>query len=417
MPQSLKFIRSFLLLACATVAIVVPGIFVSNHIRTEQLSRDILHQYARALFDEVILTRQWVAEHGGAYVRVKPGVAPNPFLTMVPGLKVNIADQDGHLYTLRNPGLVVSGISQLAEKSGRFRLHAASLNPLNPRNNSPDPFERAALLSFEQGATEAAAVEETPTGQVYRYMAPLLCEAECTNCHRQQNSRPGEIRGGISVTIPMHFVNEKLAENQRFAILSALLVFGLLATFLYIQSQRCLDRVRDAQAQLMEMATRDSLTGLLNRRTVYERLAGEIAKHRRFATPLSCLLLDLDNFKEINDSHGHLAGDAVLAAVAAMLKDSSRQYDILSRYGGEEFLLLLPGSDLAAAALAGEKLRQQLAGLAIPFEGKQLRVTVSIGAAQLSNLDQEADALIGRADAALYLAKRAGKDRVVTHPA
>jgi diguanylate cyclase (GGDEF)-like protein len=414
MPQSLRLIRSFLLLSSTAVATVVLATFVSYHLHTERLTEEILLQQARALFDEVIVIRQWVSEHGGVYVKVKPGIDPNPFLTTIPGLKVNITDQEGQLYTLRNPGLVVSGISRLAEKKGDFRLHVASLKPLNAKNNSPDAFERQALLAFEQGTRESYATEKTASGEIYRYMAPLYFRQECNNCHRSQGYREGDIRGGISVTIPMDFVNARLMENRRFTILAALLVVALLAGFLAFLSTRYISRMQEAQAQLVAMATLDSLTGLLNRRTVYERLEGEIAKHRRFKTPLSCLLLDIDHFKAINDSHGHLAGDAVLTAIAENLKNHSRRYDIISRYGGEEFLIILPGTDLAAAMTVAEKLRQHIADLRTSFAGATLQVTVSIGAAELINGKEEADDLVGRADRALYQAKGSGRNQVVT---
>lgn len=417
MPQSLRLIRSFLLLSCATVTAVVLAIFVSYQLHTERLTEDILLQQARALFDEMILTRQWVSEHGGAYVKVKPGVDPDPFLTRIPGLQVNITDQRGQHYTLRNPGLVVSGISRLAEQKGSFKLHVASLKPVNAKDNSPDPFETEALIAFEQGAKEMSAVEKTASGEVYRYMAPLYFRQECTNCHRSQGYQEGDIRGGISVTIPMDLVNQRLAENRRFTILAALLVVALLAGFLAFQSNRCLSRVQEAQAQLVAMATLDSLTGLLNRRTVYERLEEEIAKHRRFKSPLSCLLLDIDHFKSVNDSHGHLAGDAVLTAIAETLKDHSRCYDIISRYGGEEFLIILPTTDLTAATTVAEKLRQRVAALRTPFADNTIQVTVSIGVAELINGEEQADDLVGRADRALYQAKGNGRNRVITTPA
>lgn len=418
MPQSLKLIRSFLLLSCATVAVVVLTLFVSYHLRTERLTQDIMLQHARALFEEMILTRQWVSEHGGAYVKVKPGVAPNPFLATIPDLKVNITDQDGQLYTLRNPGLVFSGVSQLAEKNGSFKLHVASLNPVNPASNSPDAFETEALIAFEQGEKEAHVVEQDTAGPVYRYMAPLYYQVQCNNCHGSLNYAEGDIRGGISVTIPMDFINARLADSRRFSLLSTLLVMGVLFAILFFQSRRFMSRMSEVQTRLMELATSDSLTGLLNRRTVYELLEDEIAKYRRFASPpLACLLLDIDDFKVINDSYGHQAGDAVLAAIATAMKNHSRRYDIISRYGGEEFLVILPGTDLTAATTVGEKLRQHLAELAIPFEKHRLQVTVSIGAAQLAAGETTTDSLIGRADAALYQAKRHGKNQVRANPA
>ena len=159
----------------------------------------------------------------------------------------------------------------------------------------------------------------------------------------------------------------------------------------------------------------DPLTGLSNRRFVLTQLAGVVSAARRHGRPLSIAIVDIDHFKAVNDEHGHAAGDAVLAAVAASMRAHIRAEDQLGRLGGEEFLALLPDVDAAAAAAAGEKLRAEVAALAVEHEGTELAVTISVGWA---NWDGEApEELLRRADAALYEAKRAGRDRVEGAPA
>lgn len=414
MTTNLRFARIFLILAVMTITAVIVSIFVSFHLRTEKLTEAILLQQARALYSELIMTRRWVSGHGGVYVRVKPGVDPNPFLTKLPDLKVNLTDQHGTLYTLRNPGLVVRGISEMAEEIGQFRFHVASLNPVNKETNSPDPFEHKALLGFELGEKESFAIEMTDSGPVYRYMAPLLYEDKCDKCHAFQNYEIGDIRGGISVSIPMTDVNHRLKANRLYTIISAVAILGILFTSLYFLSSRFMRKLDDAQSQLLYMATTDGLTKLCNRKTALERLEQEIAKHFRFHKPLSCLLLDIDHFKMINDTYGHLAGDAVLVALADIFVQHSRKYDILCRYGGEEFIIILPETSLKTALAVAEKLRAKIEGNTVSYNQHAIKVTASIGVAQSSlEIEEEAYTLISRADRALYQAKLEGRNMVV----
>jgi diguanylate cyclase (GGDEF)-like protein len=157
----------------------------------------------------------------------------------------------------------------------------------------------------------------------------------------------------------------------------------------------------------------DGLTRLLNRRTVHQRLSEEWERARRYGGSLSVLLADLDHFKQVNDTYGHLAGDAVLAAVADVLRLHARTADVIGRYGGEEFLLLLPSTDLGAASRAARRLLAAIAGHPVAMaDGSQLTVTTSIGAASLSELSEEAtpDSLLALADRRLYDAKAAGRN-------
>lgn len=166
--------------------------------------------------------------------------------------------------------------------------------------------------------------------------------------------------------------------------------------------------------QMEEVASRDGMTGCWNRVTTDVLLEHELQRSRRSGTPVAFVLLDLDHFKLVNDRHGHRAGDAVLKAFADAVRRRLRSSDVFGRTGGEEFGLVLPGTDLAGARWLVETVRREVETLALPGAGGQpMQVTVSAGIALADGTASlSADRLYGRADQALYEAKRAGRNRV-----
>ena len=171
------------------------------------------------------------------------------------------------------------------------------------------------------------------------------------------------------------------------------------------------------QRQLYESATRDGLTKLYNKKFFSERLRAEFSYAVRHQTPLTLVMLDIDFFKKINDSHGHLAGDFVLTRVAQLLTTTLRNEDIIARYGGEEFALVLRECPAEAGYLLAERIRHKAESAVFQFGKVQIPATISLGCATLSgNNYQMAEALLEAADANLYRAKRAGRNRVEPVP-
>ncbi|MBI4498453.1 MAG: GGDEF domain-containing protein [Chloroflexi bacterium] len=171
---------------------------------------------------------------------------------------------------------------------------------------------------------------------------------------------------------------------------------------------------REGLRMMSYLAARDGLTGLLNHREFHLRLRQELARAQRAGTPVSLVLLDLDDFKVINDRYGHQQGDRVLAEVATVLQQEVRRSDISARYGGEEFALILPGIPQHAAGSVAERVRVALADLRIALAPQHpIRLTTSVGVASYPEDGQDADALLAAADRALYAAKRGGKNRIV----
>lgn len=167
------------------------------------------------------------------------------------------------------------------------------------------------------------------------------------------------------------------------------------------------------EQELQALAATDALTGLPNRRTFMARLEEEYARLRRFDTQqVAVLMLDVDYFKRVNDTHGHAAGDEVLRQVATLIREEPRRVDLCARIGGEEFAVILAGASAESAREFAERLRRKIAAAAIIFEGKALAVTVSVGVAAMRPADESADASLLRADGALYKAKEAGRNQV-----
>jgi diguanylate cyclase (GGDEF)-like protein len=166
-------------------------------------------------------------------------------------------------------------------------------------------------------------------------------------------------------------------------------------------------------AETWRMATIDPLTEILNRQALLHRLAAELDRAARYSRPLSIILVDLDHFKRLNDSHGHVAGDIVLHEVARVLRDNVRSVDVLGRYGGEEFMVVLPETDVDDGAALAEKLRRLVASCEIALDdGHTVSLTLSAGVAGGPGAVLRLDALIRDADAALYSAKSFGRDQV-----
>ena len=169
------------------------------------------------------------------------------------------------------------------------------------------------------------------------------------------------------------------------------------------------------QRQMYESALRDGLTKIFNKKYFLDRLESEFAYAVRHRTPLSLVMFDIDLFKKINDTHGHLAGDYALSTLSKVVSDTIRQEDVFARYGGEEFAVICRGIDLGGALAFGERIRRCVDGQAFVYNGIDIKVTVSVGVAAVPEVGmKEPQELVGAADDALYQAKRQGRNRVIS---
>ncbi len=176
--------------------------------------------------------------------------------------------------------------------------------------------------------------------------------------------------------------------------------------------QKYAAKLAAANRKLETMAMTDALTGLPNRRSALNRLKEEVSQSRRHKTPLSCIMIDIDHFKLINDSYGHAIGDRVLKKIADIFSSTARSYDMVSRIGGEEFLVICSRSTLAESKQLAERLRQAIHSLRIRLDGNTIQATISLGVASWHEDMVSGEDMTKMADGALYRAKQQGRNRV-----
>lgn len=198
-------------------------------------------------------------------------------------------------------------------------------------------------------------------------------------------------------------VGVKEEDKATFQVLSLQFILGIKRALLYQQVQ--------------ELAVTDSLTQAFSRRYFLDRFNEEIGRAKNFGHIFSCLMIDIDHFKNYNDCYGHLVGDAILKELSRVIKENIRQIDLMGRYGGEEFSIILSETDKDLAKLAAERIRQAIEGKSIKVYDEELKVTVSIGVSTYPQDGKGIDRLIDKADSALYKAKQAGRNKVCLYGA
>ena len=286
--------------------------------------------------------------------------------------------------------VVQTAVDGVAAETGRARVRDTPTGPLAERAHvgRSSRFE-AALQAAETTVLEHGDPAEAAVGDTYALAHPL---------HSSDGSN--RINGLISA-----------ARNSREFSDGEKDLFNYLAS----QAAVSIENV-DLHETVQRQAVTDELTGLFNHRRFQEVMAVEVERAKRFEQTLGLIMLDIDDFKSVNDHYGHLQGDQVLREVANVLRDSSREIDEPARYGGEEMAIALPQTDLDGATQFAERLRQRIEDLEIPLVNGNgiVKITASFGAAALpQSAASDKDALVAAADSALYRAKRLGKNRVV----
>jgi len=403
-------VRRFIVQVAIVLGLFTTAVVIGIYWRTDRLVMDGARQEADSFLDLVVTMRAWNAIHDGVYVRKSTSAPTNEYLRQL-GIEADTSTVGGTQLTLRNPAAMTREISDLTLASGGVSFRLTSLDPVNP-GNAPDEWERAALEGFAAGKGSIETVADGPNGRVYRRIRPLLANNECLHCHAAQGYEAGDVRGALSVSVPLTARDAQLRANAvGLTVLWAVLIAGLGAA-MYVLVYRMAARIELSEQRLEYLATTDELTGLPNRRAAIDRLRSELSRAQRTKSSLGVAIIDIDHFKRVNDLHGHDAGDRVLVTVAGVLQDGLREYDLVGRIGGEEFIVVAPQVEADELRALAERLRASVAEHEVAVGGTSLRITVSAGCAMAQEGEETTERLLKAADEALYAAKAAGRNQV-----
>ncbi len=302
-----------------------------------------------------------------------------PFLQELSSVVIALLDENGHVLAANRGFLRMSPPPEVGGEP--WDVRSLFVNPRLEDVQALVPYHGGALLLY-RGILNVAHDDQpcrSLQGHIYRWQqGRLLVAAEY------------DVEGLEMLGATVMQLNEELAETQR-------------------QLLRANRELKRNEVTIRELMHTDTLTGVGNRRRLDEALAAEVERGRRYGDAFCLLITDLDHFKEVNDRYGHTVGDDVLKQFAALLREHCRQSDLVTRFGGEEFVLLLPDTDLTSAVACAERIRHHLESQ--PLTPQVNRITASFGVAMLTT-DEEGGDLLRRADQALYRSKKEGRNRV-----
>ncbi|RKY31792.1 MAG: hypothetical protein DRP74_04080 [Candidatus Omnitrophota bacterium] len=296
----------------------------------------------------------------------------------------------------------LSGLKKEYAESFQENLRLNRQN-LDLRNNYENTIALYDITKEISKSLESATVFNNFKEQVNKYIKIGDCqflgkEADLTD-YSNYTRFPLEINKVLLGYLLADGIKEE--DKLKFEILSQQFLLGVKRSILY--------------HELQELAIRDSLTGVFNRRYYLERLNEELRRSGKFKYNFSCLMIDIDHFKKYNDRYGHLVGDAVLKEVSKRIKENIRQIDFMSRYGGEEFSVILSETDKELAKAAAERIRKAVHEEEIKVYDENLKVTISIGVSTFPEDGKDSITIIDNADTALYRAKELGRNKVVSY--
>nr|WP_246525170.1 diguanylate cyclase [Geomobilimonas luticola] len=399
----------FVITLGALVAFIVTGIFAVLYTRTTTLMYERVREQAATYADLIEHTKMWNYDYGGVYVEKRRGVDSNVYLRQL-GVNPDVQVEGGRTFTIRNHAIMIEEISRRSVEQDGVRFRIVSPQPIDPAN-APDTLETSAFDRFARGEGEWHRLQKGDNPS-FRYLKPLFVEQNCLECHATQGYKVGDVIGAISITIPATTLARETRASKILIIVAAVLTICLLVALIYVLTWRLVIKLDEVQKRLKKLASTDELTGLRNRRHIMKRLEEEFERAGRLLEPLCVIVLDIDHFKRINDTHGHPFGDLVLKRVAKRLQEATRRYDTIGRIGGEEFLVISPGTTAEEALHLAERLRTVVSQEPMGDGEKDVVITLSAGLTLSKPGDRGSETLLKRADAALYRAKQGGRNRV-----
>jgi len=348
--------------------------------------------------------RKWATLHGGLYVKIDKRTPPNPYMSHIK--ERDIETTTGLKLTLMNPAYMMSQMVGEFEKFYGVKGKITGKVQLNPKN-VPDEWQDKVLSMFEQNTTQEFYEYQIIDSKEYlRYMKPVYMTKGCIKCHGHLGFKDGDLRGGISISVPMKPYLDSAIKIKESIFTTHILVWliGLIAIFI---STRLFTK-------LLQDSETDPLTKIPNRRSYKKFITREIKSYKRVKKDIALLMIDVDYFKRYNDNYGHADGDIVLRSIAKAISTSlPRDTDFVARFGGEEFVVVLPNTDADGSLTVAQRIHDNVKKLNIDhsYSSVSNKLTISIGIAMFKeSMETEFD-IFNCADEALYLAKKNGRNR------
>ena len=395
------------LLAIGVLTLLVGYSYYWNTHKIDNETINLALSEARSNWNKDSAFRLWATRHGGIYVQPDERTPPNPYLAHLPHR--DLVTTDGIALTLMNPAYMMRQMTEEFADQYGVRGKITGKLQLNP-DNKPDEWQFRALTQFEIGASEEFFEQQKIGGKPFlRYMKPMYMTEGCVTCHGQLGYKTGDLRGGVSLSIPLAPYITAAEDTKKSIVVThlGLWLLGVMSIIGFVALIRLL---------LIEMAHKamhDVLTQLPNLDLFKNRLEQALAKYRRDnSNTFSICFMDLDNFKNLNDSYGHAIGDHLLIELANRLKSLLRPGDTVARMGGDEFTLLLDNvSGVEESLLIAGRI---LETFKTPFQvgNEEFYSNASIGICMSSMEYQTGAEMIRNADIAMYRAKQSGRGRI-----
>jgi diguanylate cyclase (GGDEF)-like protein len=398
------------LIAIVTWTLLVLGIFLLGTRLEDASVLELARKEAMANIHKDQAFRIWGSRHGGVYVPVSERTPPSPYLAHIP--ERDLTTPSGRQLTLINPAYMLRQIMEDYNQRYGVKGKIISLNPINP-GNMPDEWEREALQALLSGEDERIAVTDIDGKPYLRLIRPMIMQEGCLKCHSHHGYKIGEIRGGIGVSVPLSGYLETSKAHERDLLFALSLVWLVGIVGIQVIGRNSKQRIKERrqyETEIWRQANFDTLTGLSNRSLFMDRMERALAHARRYDNKLALLFIDLDGFKDVNDTLGHAQGDLLLQEAAKRLQNCIREMDTVSRLGGDEFTVILPelAEDISAATVAGTILTSL--AHAYDLDGQEVKLSASIGITLYPRDGEDPGVLLQHADTAMYRAKADGRN-------
>jgi len=385
--------------------------FTWQNIKVQKDSTNsIIMNIATLSFNKDLAYRKWAASHGGVYVEPSSKTPPSPWMSHIEDR--DIITTDGKKLTLMNPAYMLREMMQDYSKLYGIKGRIVGKIFLNS-NNEADEWEAKAIESFDNGVKEVVEWVDIDGQEYLRLMKPMIMQESCQKCHGHLGFANGSVRGGVSVSVPtkIYKENEKKIINNFIIIYLFIWLFGVISIILIsILLMFSFKKRKLAENRIMHLAHYDQLTKLPNRTLFQDMFKHSINIAKRRKNKVALAFIDIDGFKNVNDTKGHPVGDKLLIEIAKVIKKQIRNIDILSRLGGDEFTIIFENvkNDIYLIRIL-EKVLKSLEQEII-VENQSIFISASLGLSIYPNDGEDIHTLIKNADTAMYQAKENGKN-------